>query len=223
MICGRSDLPIANFFTDCLIVPVNSQRSREDQAFFIDSEIADICETQEGSLFCSPEKEYPSRLKEVLKEHGGGLFRWLEIQIDKFAKGCFRDDDQIEDELSCLECHTSEDELNDECARLLQNLDRYDRHGRNRERAMKLLRLIACSHWPLGAEDLAEAITVCELADDRKEVGADTVRRILVGFVNETSLHFVQLAHASVLEFLMDTKSNIGGFSVANQHSEAAL
>jgi hypothetical protein len=83
---------------------------------------------------------------------------------------------------------------------------------------------------------LAEAITVSEIADDRREVGPETVRRILVGFITETNardesfpsreaagLPFVQLAHASVLEFLMEPKSNIPGFSLASQHSEAAL
>ena len=236
IICGRSDIPVANYFSDCVSVVVSDQRSLEDQVFYIDSEIDDICHTQPGSLFCSPGKEYPSRLKEVLKKNAGGLFRWIEIQIDKFAKGFIRDDDQIEDELLWLEEHTSEDELNDEYARLLQNLERYDRHGRNRARAMKLLRLIACSFYPLDANDLAEAITASELADDKKEVSAEIVRRILVGFINETNaqnevsrqsrvvagLPFVQLAHASVLEFLMDTKSNIGGFSLASQNSEAA-
>ena len=186
MLCGRNNPRVSTYFSNCIPISTNHEKSGKDEEFFIESEINNICDNQKGSLFCSPGKEYPTRLKDVLKRRSGGLFRWIEIQIDKFAKDSFRDPDQIDDELEYLEDHTADDELDKEYARLLQLLSENDRHGRNRERAMKMLKLIACSFNFLNVNDLAEAMTASELGTNRTELTADVVRRILVGFITET-------------------------------------
>ena len=243
MLCGRSDLPVLNFFGDCISVTTNTERSKEDASFFIDSQIDGICDTQQSSLFCSSTNQYPDCLRSVLKRKNGGLFRWIEIQIDKFSTGFFREEEQIDDEMEWLEHHTIEDELDQEYARLLTLLEKFDRKGRNRERALKSLKLISCSIVPLDANDIAEAISAGEIGLGRKELTADSVRRILVGFISEYNdadnshraslvnrggvknlgLPMIRLAHASVREYLADAKSDIGSFSVAAQHSEAVL
>ncbi len=251
MLCGRNNPRVSTFFSDCTSIATSYEKSGKDEEFFIDSEINNICDNQKGSLFCSPGKEYPTRLKDVLKRRSGGLFRWIEIQIDKFAKDSFRDPDQIDDELEWLEQHTADDELDKEYARLLQLLSENER---NRERAMKMLKLIACSFDFLTVNDLAEAMTASELGTNRTELTADVVRRILVGFITETKspdltlrpqshrpkgtkgdsmnirfylknldMPIIQLAHSSVLEYLTNEESNVEGFSLLSQHSEAAL
>jgi hypothetical protein len=100
-----------------------------------------------------------------------------------------------------------------------------------------MLKLIACSFYPLNVNDLAEAINVSECIGDGYMVTADAVRRILVGFITETSssqprisVYFsgtsresalcvpvVQLAHASVLEYLIEVDSSTKVQSIFNR------
>lgn len=233
MLCGRDDLLISDYFDKCLTIATNSADTSEDQEFYINHEVDNICRTRKGSLFASPSKDYSCRLKKVLKEKGGGLFRWIEIQLDVFRVGFFKTSDDIEKELEWLKSHTKHDTLDKEYARLLALNGKL---GLNYNRALKMLRLIACSREALSVDDLAEAITASEYADDStKELTPDDVRRILVGFISETKPVLplsalrrqrrptVQLAHSSVLEYLTDEYSDVEGFSTLAQHSEAAL
>jgi hypothetical protein len=103
----------------------NAVDSSNDQGFFIDSEINRISQIRDGSLFFSSET-YCDRLKDLLKERGGGLFRWIEIQIDIFSKKPFKTPDEIEHELKRLENHTTHGELNKEYARLLALLENFE-------------------------------------------------------------------------------------------------
>lgn len=232
MIAGRSDLPVTDCFGDGISIVTNNARSHDDQEFHIDSEIDTLCQNQAGSLFCSPDRDHPSRLKDVLKRKASGLFRWIEIQIQKFSTpGYFGTHGQINDELERLEEHASGDELRTEYARLLSRLQDYHK---NCERAMKLLRLIACSFDDLTAIDLAEAINASELDAGGEEVTDGDFRRILVGFVTETYFtswyykdespqRVVEFAHASVLEYLVDSNIPSETFTIASQHHEAVM
>lgn len=246
MLCGRDDFPISDYFENCLTIATNSADSLEDQEFYINHEIDSICQTKKGSLFASPSEDYPRRLKKVLKEKGGGLFRWIEIQLEVLKVKDFETFDEIEELLDWLGSHTKHQTLDKEYARLLS---RKEKTGRNYKRALKMLRLIACSFDSLTVDDLAEAITASEYADDStKELTPDEIRRILVGFISESEtrpLKFrihggkvhkvpkmdiygrpkgptVRLAHSSVLEYLTDKSSHVERFSILEQHSEAA-
>ena len=240
MLCGRDDLPISDYFDNCLMIATNSADTSEDQIFYIDHEINHICQRRKNSLFVSSSKDFPSRLKNVLKEKGGCLFRWIEIQLDIFRVKNFRTCNEIEEQLQWLGTHTKLDVLDKEYARLFALLKEHPPFDQftlktlpNDALALKILRLIACSEFELSAEDLAEAVSTsnCENADI--ELTPDDVRRILVGFISEakpTGLNrrhltsceapIVQLGHSSVLEYLTE---NVNDFSTLAQHSEAAL
>ena len=232
MLCGRNDLFVSNVFSDCLNITTTFTESEEDQAFYIDTEIDHINQLQPGSLFFSPQWTYANRLQDVLKRKGGGLFRWIEIQIDIFTnlRNDFMTADQIEDELSRLENHTADDELDKEYARLL---DRLKKSKRNHERAIKMLRLVACLAGPLTIDALAEALTASEHDSSGIKLTLDDVRRILAGFVSERRWmrnskgvniyeSTVHLAHSSVLEYLTNNKDDPEQFFTLAQQSEAA-
>lgn len=240
MLCGRDDKPISDYFENCPTIATNSADTLEDQKFYIDHEIDDICQTRKRALFASTSKDFPSRLKNILKEKGGGLFRWIEIQLDIFRVKYFRTFSEIEEQLTWLGTHTKHDMLDKEYARLFGLLKDHPPNDKlalktlpNDKLALKMLKLIACSMYDLSAEDLAEAMTASKYVNDDMELTPDDVRRILVGFISETkqsdyerrlairsNVPTVQLAHSSVLEYLTD---DVGGFSSLEQHSEAAL
>lgn len=144
MLCSRDDLPITDYFHDCLTITTSPAKSKTDQTFYIEKEMDRMKRLKPGSLFFSSEKGYADRLKKILIEKAGGLFRWTQIQIEKFTKR-YRDEDEIEDEFERLESHTTELELNKEYTRLLDSL----KSGRNRDRATKMLRLLSCCFVPL--------------------------------------------------------------------------
>ena len=240
MLCGRDDLPISDYFDNCLMIATNSEDTSEDQKFYIDHEIDQICHRRKNSLFVLSSKDFPSRLKKVLKEKGGCLFRWIEIQLDIFRVKNFRTCNEIEDQLEWLGTHTKLDVLDREYARLFALLKEHPPFDQlslgslpNDELALKMLRLLACSEFELGAEDLAEAMTASNYINDDMALTPDDVRRILVGFISEAKptrlikrhptgsrVSIVQLAHSSVFEYLTD---DIKGFSASAKHSEAAL
>lgn len=240
ILCGRDDLPISDYFDNCLMIATNSEDTSEDQNFYVDHEIDQICQRRKNSLFVSSSKDFPSRLKEVLKEKGGCLFRWIEIQLDIFRVKIFRTCNEIEDQLEWLGTHTKLDVLDKEYARLFALLKEHPPFDQltpkslpNDELALKMLRLIACSEFDLDAEDLAEAMTASSYINDDMILTPDDVRRILVGFISEakpkgliqrlwpvSKVSIVQLAHSSVFEYLTDDKK---GFSTSAQHSEAAM
>lgn len=195
MLCGRDDLPISDYFINCFTITTNSADASEDQNFYIDREIDRICRTRQRSRFVSSSKEFPSRLKKILKEKGGGLFKWIEIQLDIFRLKNFRIDNEIEEQLEWLKTHTKNDELDKEYARLFALLEENPPNDElalntlpNDELALKMLRLIACSELDLRAEDLAEAMTASKYVNDGTELTPDDVRRILVGFISEQEL-----------------------------------
>ena len=242
MFGGRTHIHFSNFFSDFVPITTSHEQSWEDEEYYIDSEIDNICVTQRGSLFCTPmtppKKGYPTRAKEILKKKSGGLFRWIEIQVDKFARDDWGSTDLIDDELDWLEQHTANDELDEEYARLFQLMRKTDRHGRNQDRAEKMLRLIACSLDPLSVDELADAVSVENGVHAKHRLTTDSVRRILTGFIREIKLPdsprgkfrirapnipFVQFAHASVFEYLTSLKSEVKDFTLSKQHSEAAL
>lgn len=194
-------------------------------------------------MFVSSPKDFPSRLRDILKKKGASLFRWIEIQLEIFRVRYFRTIHEIEQQLEWLQTHTTHNILNDEYTRLFALLKEHPPNEelalgtlQNDKLALKMLKLIACSEYDLRAEDLAEAITASNPANDVVEFTPDDVRRILVGFISETvqtarasqrsffniNVPIVQLAHSSVLEYLTDDLNNLG-FSTLAQHSEAAL
>lgn len=225
MLCSRDDLPITVCFPNCLTITTSPAASKADQTFYIESEIDRMNQLEPGSLFFSSTKLYNDRLKKILIEKSDGLFRWTQIQIEIFTKWR-RDEGEVDDEFDRLKSHTTHPELNKEYARLLDSLKE-----RSRKRAMKMLRLVSCCIEPLTAGNLAEAITASEHGMNRPKIKADDVRRILVGFISEyrpygigldDEIFLVRLAHASVVEYLADEKSNVGDFSPLALHSEAA-
>ena len=240
MLCARTDLPVRNYFRDCLLISTGSDASYSDQDFYIDNEIDKRSRIEDGSLFFSPSTQFSQsfaeRLKKILKAKACGLFRWIEVQIEIFTQTDFITSDAIEDELKRLETHTTRPELNEEYARLINRLKK---SKPNLQRAIKLLRLLACCIEPMTAEELAEAITASEREQDRTGITAQDVRQILMGFVSESyearnsrrpidildvdipSKHVMRLAHASVLEYLTDTRLNTEDFSTLAQHTEA--
>ena len=231
LLCSRDDQAITDYFDDCLMIATSATQSDEDQTFYIRSEIDRISKLKPGSLFFKSEKRYPDRLEKILIEKAQGLFRWTEIQIQKFTKR-FRDESEIEDEFEWLESHTTHPELNKEYARLLDSLGG---SGRTRQRAIKMLRIVSSGFIPLSVEQLAEAITASEHGMNCEQLKADDVRRILVGFITEDLLsiylnrtlfpprkYLVRLAHSSVIEYLADAKMSAEDFSRLALHSEAA-
>ena len=240
MLCARDDLPISEFFENYRTIATNSEDTSADRNFYIDHEIDHICQSRKNSLFVLSEV-YPSRLKKILKENCGPMFRWIEIQLEIFRVRYFRTSQEIEQQLAWLQTHTKHSTLSDEYARLLALLKEHPPNEElvpktltNDELAFKMLKLIACSEYNLSAENLAEAITASKSFNDVVELTPDDVRRILVGFISETAVYedqrsvlnldvpVVQLAHSSVLEYLTDDINDLG-FSTLAQHSEAAL
>ena len=235
MLCSRDDLPVTECFRGCLTITTSTSASEVDQTFYITTEIDRMNRLKPGSLFFSSEQRYPDRLKKILMEKSGGLFRWTRIQIEKFTKR-YRYAGEIEDELKWLESHTTHPELNEEYARLLHSLNSRGESKRTRKCAIKMLKLILCCWEKLTVEALAEAITPSEHETNRVQLTADDVRRILVGFITEDELSepamyyrpnpantlFVRLAHSSVVEYLADDELNDEDFSSLALHSEAA-
>lgn len=233
IICGRSDLDVKERFPNCLSIATNSVDTKPDQAFYIDEEVEKICNERLASKFATSKKYFPNSLKKIWKAKGEGFFRWIEIQVQIFKVTRFATEDQVQSELDRLEelAGVGDNELDSEYARLLELLDKLNRDG---PRAMKILKLLACSTDLLTLHDLSEAITASELRST--PISADEVRQILVGFVHEeqhdgpglycVSNHFsktpaVRIAHSSVLEYLMRNRAD--EFSVSQQNTEAAL
>ena len=181
MLCGRDDFLLSEYFPQCLMIVTNSTDTSEDQDFYIDQEIDKICQIRRGSILASSPKAYSQRLKKTLKEKGGGLFRWIEIQLEVFKVKAFKTGDEIEKELHWLESHTKHDTLNKEYARLMSLNGKPEEM--NHKSALKMLRLIACSFYHLSINDLAGAMTA---SSHGPELTPEDVRRILVGFVSET-------------------------------------
>lgn len=119
-LCSRVDQPIQDYFHDCVTIPMSPAASEADQTFYIESEIDRMSKLKSGSLFFSSEKRYTDRLKKILIEKAEGLFRWTEIQIEKFMKRR-REEGEIEDEFEWLESHTTHPEVNKESARLFDS------------------------------------------------------------------------------------------------------
>ncbi|PMD56613.1 uncharacterized protein K444DRAFT_666200 [Hyaloscypha bicolor E] len=229
MLASRDDLTIDDFFKGCRKIATNPEDAKQDQEEYINREIDSICRTLRASKFATSPNGHSERLKELLKEKGGGSFRWIEIQLEFFGKTSFKTSDEITVHLNNLQSHTKHQTLYDEYERLFWLLQR---SGPNLERALKMFRLMACSNIEMTASDLAEAINTSEPLVE--ELSPDNIRRILVGFVTEPSRSgsreycgkaldglVFQWAHASVLEFLMERASSIN-FTVLAQHSEAA-
>ena len=229
LLCSRDDQAITDYFDICLMIATSPIGSNEDQTFYIRSEIERMSRLKPGSLFFLSEKRYPDRLEKILMKKAEGLFRWTQIQIQKFTKR-FRDESEIEDEFEWFESHTTHPELNKEYARLLDSLGG---SGRTKQRAIKMLRLISSSFVPLSVENLADAITASEHGMNCEQLKADDVRRILVGFITEipigqyvahlyASKYLIRLAHSSVIEYLADAQFSAEDFSRLTLHSEAA-
>lgn len=232
LLCSRDDQAITDYFDDCLMIATSPIRSNEDETFYIRSEIERMSRLNPGSLFFLSEKRYPDRLEKILIEKAQGLFRWTQIQIQKFTKR-FRDQSEIKDEFEWLVSHTTHPELNKEYAILLDSLGG---SGRTRQRAIKMLRLVSSIFIPLPVERLAEAITASEHGTNCEQLKADDVRRILVGFITEdilgrspsnqtlfpASKYFVRLAHSSVIEYLANARLSAEDFSQLTLHSEVA-
>jgi hypothetical protein len=141
MLCGRDHYPVRDYFDGCLQIASRSVVS-EDQAFYIDTEIDFITKIKPWSLFCSSSKNYPARLKDLLKRKGGGLFRWVEIQIVNFRDRDFRTSNDIERHLERLERDTSDKELDDEYRTLFGLLKDSEL---DLDRAIRMLKFIACA------------------------------------------------------------------------------
>jgi hypothetical protein len=147
MVCGRNDSPIvSDYFENCLEIRTNSKDALIDQDYFIDTEIDTICRRKPNSPFATFQKTQPDRVKDLLKKKADGLFRWIEIQIEVFGQVTGPAD--IDDQLKWLESNTipirPDDKLNMEYKRLLDRLKGSRTEG-NLSRAIKMLRLIACS------------------------------------------------------------------------------
>lgn len=147
MLCGRNDVPVHDYFLNYLTIETNGTDSKGDQEFYIDSEVDKIKREKPGSLFSKSAKDYPSKLKRLLKAKAGGLFRWVEIQINIFTETSFRMESEVEEELERVRNHSTDEELNDEYARLLQLFSKYEG---TRNLALKMLKLLACSFLPMG-------------------------------------------------------------------------
>jgi hypothetical protein len=123
-------------------------------------------------------------LKDLLKRKGGGLFRWVEIQIVNFRERPFKTPNEIERHLERLERDTSDKELDDEYRTLFGLLKDSEL---DLDRAIRMLKFIACAIDSLTVDDLAETITAYESEQGLSSEGVtpDDVRRILIGFIME--------------------------------------
>jgi hypothetical protein len=180
MLCGRSYLPVSDYFEKCFTILATSADSLKDQYFFIDREIDRTKKIKSGSLFVTSGKNFPERLGRILKKKGKGIFRWIEIKIEYFRKHHFRDTREIEEQLDQLETSTKEPELYDEYKRLLNLLS-----ARQRACATTMLKFVASSFWPLSAVSVAQAITAQGFGTSNSDITAEDVRRLLVGFISE--------------------------------------
>jgi len=237
MLCGRGLPLVSNYFMTCSQIETRHPLSSDDEKYFVNKAIRKMKMTHPGSLFVKHENNYPDRLGRILKDKANGLFRWIEIQIDIFTNETFRDSAQIEEELDKLKASTMFLELEQEYEKLIAKLNEGQR-----VRAIRLLKFIACSFWPLHAAALAQAVTAYEKPEN--EATADDVRRLLIGFVSEVSIEsldirrglerwegesqqtVLQIGHASVLEYLLGSRnrrSSAERFTTSTLHYEAAL
>ncbi|MCJ1468740.1 hypothetical protein MMC07_007370, partial [Pseudocyphellaria aurata] len=231
MICGRSDQSVSDYFPSCSTITTSSTASSADQLTFIELKLEERSRVKSGAMFFKRGKEFPDRLKNILTEKANGLFRWIEIQIQYFTETSFDYLQSIEEDLESIEKRTTKPELNEEYARLFNRLGKRERI---RERALKMLKFIACSFVPLSAATLAEAINASEAGPTKYEMKVDDVHRYLVGFVTKVCVTHdpykenyhekcvLELAHSSVLEYLVDDEATDENFTTLAQHSEAA-
>lgn len=228
MLSGRQDLQISTYFTDCISISTAPESSREDEKYYVKTEIAHRRELRPGSLFFKS-SDYTSRLERLLLINGKGLFRWIEMLIDVFEKRRFETTDDIEDLFEELLQPHDRREMNDEYSRLLNTLG-----PTNREAATKMLKLLACDRTPytltpFGIKDnaftlvnLAEAMNASDALKGRANWFAEGISSILAGFVTvKFTSAAVQIAHASVIDFLTSDSGPEGDFSLEGLHSEA--
>ena len=238
MISSRDDLMgIQESFIDCLVITTSGEYSEGDQCSYVVRELNEQRKVRPGSFFFASEKGFFPQLEAILVKNGGGLFRWIQIQIEFFTRTFFRTDVEIEDQMSQLRKRSLHPNLAEEYSRLLKLLGD---SGRNRKLAIQMLQLVACSLEPLSFTDLSEALT--GVSDETRITTADDARRILVGFVTEYDFAdflyddsyegtwketrfqrpAIRLAHASVREFLEDHIHEEDGFSIHAQNAQAA-
>lgn len=235
MLCGRMRPFVTEHFEGCLVITTGFDTSSMDQDFYVETEIECRRALRRGSIFFSSEKNFPNRLKGLLKRKGEGLFRWIEIQIDVFTRKDFNRDSDVEKKLKRIDQLTlnaeSDDVFSKEYESLLNDLGENED---SQEITLNMLRFIACSFWPLSATSLADAINASLQGTDGDYLTANNVDRLLAGFVREGSTDTIyqkfrhihgnvglQLAHTSVLEYLMDNQPIKAGFTAPAQHSEA--
>lgn len=225
LLCGRQDLRMPDRFTKCISILTTPADSRDDQEYYVKTEIAHRQKIRPGSLFFKS-SDYTSRLERLLLTQGNGLFRWIEMLIDVFEKRRFETTDDIEDLFKELLQPQDRKEMNDEYFRLLNTLGRT-----NRRRVIKLLKLLACQTPQVGKYsiifltlvDLAEAINASDSLKINARLTAEDVASILAGFVSvELGSASVRIAHASVNDFLSSDQSPGGDFSIEGLNAEAA-
>ena len=231
MVGSRDDLfCVKESFLDCLVITTREEYSKRDQKFYIREELKEQRKLRPGSLFFTSEENFADQLQAILVKKGGGLFRWIQIQIEIFSRSFFRTADEIEDEIVQVKQRSSHPDLEEEYSRLLKLRGR---SGHSRRRAIQMLQFLICALEPLSFADLGEAVSEGKIT--ARKVRADDARRILVGFVTES--HFsnstvdeemlearsaVRLAHASVRDFLEDHVVDENGFSIIAQNAQAA-
>ena len=230
MLSGRQDLQIFTYFTDCISISTAPETSREDEEYYVKTEIAHRQQLRPGSLFFKS-SDYTSRLEGILLKKGKGLFRWIEMIIDVFEKRRFETTDDIEDLFVGLLHPQDRKEMNDEYSRLLNTLG-----STNRIAATKMLKLLAChrssfkitssfriSDNRLTLVNLAEAMNASDASKGRANWFAEGISSILAGFVTvEFTSAAVRIAHASVIDFLTSDSAPEGDFSSEGLNSEAA-
>ena len=232
MVCGRIDSPVVSeYFFACSSITTSFNISAEDQEFYISTELEYRREGRTHSKFFDVAYDYPTRLGNVLRRRGQGVFRWIEIQIQFFTGSKFSLHDSIDEALTRLETETSDPELQTEYERLVELLRK---NKTEFEVALKLLRFITCCSWPLSVDSLAEMINISNSSAKPLAVTGEEVRALLAGFVSEEprsteyELQFayshtkdvLELAHASVLEYLTAPAMIKEGFADAYQHSQ---
>lgn len=230
LLCSRSQVPVLYHFKDCSTITTIPAASRIDQEAFIRTSIDKYRVEIDGNLFFNSELnlDFPSQLQRILNAKGNGLFRWIEIKIEEFARpaGEYLSEQDIEDKLVELEKSTIVPALRDEYTSLLGRLNE-----KWRNMALRMLRFIACSFAPLSAKSLAEAVTLSKI----ENLEAKQVRQLLRGFVYEEEKHYsrtkshvpaspcLTIAHASVLEFFEEESgASTFDFTPEAQHNEAA-
>lgn len=235
MLCGRMRPFVTEHFEKCPVITTGFDASSMDQDFYVETEIECRRTLRKGSIFFSSEKNFPDRLKDLLKRKGQGLFRWIEIQIDVFTRKDFNRDSDVEKKLKRIDQlilnAESDDVFSKEYESLLNDLGENED---SQEITLNMLRFIACSFCPLSAVSLADAINASTQGTDGDHLTANNVDRLLAGFVREVSTDTIyqkfrhvhgnvglQLAHTSVLEYLMDNQTIKAGFTAPAQHSEA--